>query len=102
EISVKDDGAGIDPEILPAMFESFTSAKPGGMGIGLSICRAIVEAHGGHISAWNNPEGGATLCFTLPVEPQGGDTEEADAGLWIRHSRSGRCICGNDAGLDSD
>lgn len=66
EFCVTDQGPGIDAAILPNMFESFISAQGGGMGIGLSICRTIIEAHGGHIQARNNDSGGATICFTLP------------------------------------
>jgi two-component system, LuxR family, sensor kinase FixL len=67
EIHVSDSGPGIPAEILPNVFESLVTTKAQGMGIGLSICQTIIEAHGGHIVARNRPEGGATVCFTLPL-----------------------------------
>jgi PAS domain S-box-containing protein len=66
--SVEDSGPGIDPDHLSRLFESFFTTKPGGMGMGLSVCRSIVEAHGGRIEADNGSEhGGARFSFTLPV-----------------------------------
>jgi two-component system sensor kinase FixL len=67
EIAVADNGAGIDPAVRPTLFDPFLSTKPGGMGIGLSICRTIVEANEGRISASDTPGGGATLTFTVPA-----------------------------------
>lgn len=67
EVSVTDSGRGIPTEMLPRIFEPFVTSKPNGMGMGLSICRTIVEAYGGHIRAENLPEGGAHVHFTLPV-----------------------------------
>lgn len=64
---VRDNGAGVDAEMLPRLFEAFYSSKPEGMGLGLSICRSIVEAHAGHIVALQNPDGGMTFRMTLPV-----------------------------------
>lgn len=66
EISVADTGAGIAPEHLDAMFDQFMTTKAGGMGIGLPICRTIVEAHGGKIRAENRAPRGAVFRFTLP------------------------------------
>lgn len=68
---VRDTGCGIDPETLEHIFQPFTQADPsitrkfGGTGLGLAICRKLVEMMGGQISAENNPEGGACLCFTV-------------------------------------
>jgi signal transduction histidine kinase len=66
EISVTDDGPGIEPALLPSMFDPFVTARAEGTGIGLSICKAIVEAHGGRIQAENRAGGGARFSFTLP------------------------------------
>lgn len=67
EMSVSDSGPGISPEDLPRIFENFYTTKPGGMGMGLAICRQIVEAHGGEIEAANDPGGGTTFRVTLPM-----------------------------------
>jgi two-component system, LuxR family, sensor kinase FixL len=69
EFSVRDCGSGIGGEHLARLFEPFFTTKPNGMGIGLSISRTIIEAHGGRIWAENNPEAGATFRFTLPFAP---------------------------------
>ena len=66
-ISVSDTGAGISERARGRLFEPFATTKPDGMGVGLSICRTIVEAHGGSIWASNNPGAGATFAFTLPL-----------------------------------
>lgn len=66
EVSVADTGPGLAPEIRSRLFEPFVTSKPGGLGIGLSICRAIIEAHGGRFSAEDNPGGGTVFRFTLP------------------------------------
>lgn len=72
EIRFRDDGPGVPEAILDQLFERFTSTKAGaGMGIGLSISRRIVEAHGGTMSAANEAEGGATFRFTLPAAEAG-------------------------------
>ncbi|MGH9997773.1 MAG: sensor histidine kinase, partial [Nitrososphaeraceae archaeon] len=67
-VSVKDTGTGIDPEILPRLFSKFATKSYSGTGLGLFICKSIVEAHGGSIWAENNSDGkGATFSFTLPL-----------------------------------
>jgi two-component system, LuxR family, sensor kinase FixL len=65
-VRVADTGSGISEETLAHLFEPFMTTKKDGMGVGLSICRTIVEAHGGTIWGENNPGGGATFGFTLP------------------------------------
>ncbi|MEJ0065090.1 MAG: PAS domain S-box protein [Caulobacteraceae bacterium] len=67
-VSVSDTGSGLDEEVRRRLFEPFMTTKKDGMGVGLSICRRIVEAHGGSIRAENNAGGGgATFAFTLPL-----------------------------------
>ena len=66
-LSVKDCGTGLAKEQLESIFEPFYSSKPRGMGIGLSISRSIIEAHGGRLWAIRNKAAGTTLKFTLPV-----------------------------------
>jgi len=67
EISVTDTGAGIAPEIAAQLFQPFVTSKRQGMGVGLSISRTIVEAHGGSIAPRSNPGGGTIFCVTLPA-----------------------------------
>ena len=72
-IRVADKGPGISPDILPSLFEKFqraSDARPGGTGLGLSIARGFVEAHGGTLEAYNQPEGGAVFVMRLPLEKQ--------------------------------
>jgi signal transduction histidine kinase len=66
-VAVRDSGPGLDPEGMGRLFDAFYTTKPGGMGIGLSICRSIIEAHGGRIWASANVPQGAVFQFTLPV-----------------------------------
>ena len=65
--SVIDQGMGISPEVHDILFEPFSSTKKQGMGIGLSLCKSIINAHGGQLSYSNNRTAGATFYFTLPV-----------------------------------
>jgi signal transduction histidine kinase len=67
-IAVEDSGAGLGPEKGSRLFEAFYTTKPGGLGMGLSISRSIVEEHGGKLSATPNDGPGATFQFTLPTE----------------------------------
>jgi two-component system sensor kinase FixL len=67
EVRVKDKGEGIAEGALLTLFDPFMSTKPGGMGLGLSISRTIIESQGGRIWAENGPNGGAVFCFTLPT-----------------------------------
>jgi signal transduction histidine kinase len=65
-VAVRDSGPGIDLEHLERVFEAFYTTKSGGMGMGLSICRSIIEAHGGRLWAEANEPRGAVFQFTLP------------------------------------
>jgi len=78
-VSIKDDGTGIDPEILPRLFTKFATKSETGTGLGLYICKSIIEAHGGRIWAENNANNkGATFYFTLPIvkDSQGAITKK--------------------------
>jgi signal transduction histidine kinase len=66
-IEVRDAGGGIPPDGLVKIFEPFVTTKRDGLGLGLAICRSIVSAHGGSISAVNNPDRGATFVVSLPL-----------------------------------
>ena len=76
EVAVTDSGRGIPPEALARVFDRFYRAdtsrqvRTGGSGLGLTIVRAIVEAHGGTIRAENAPQGGARFIFSLPIAEQ--------------------------------
>ncbi len=69
EVAVRDSGPGLSEEISGRLFQSFVTTKPEGMGVGLSICRSIVEDHGGRLWAEPNRERGMTFRFTLPILP---------------------------------
>jgi signal transduction histidine kinase len=66
-VTVQDSGPGLNPESFDHMFDAFYTTKPGGMGMGLSICRSVVDAHGGRIWASRTAGPGATIQFTLPL-----------------------------------
>ena len=72
EVSVVDNGPGISPEILPNLFQPFATNKADGTGIGLAVCRTIIEGHGGRIEGDAHPDGGAVFRFTLPQADTGG------------------------------
>ena len=67
KVEVKDSGCGIPEENVKRLFSHFFTSKPDGLGMGLSISRSIVEAHGGRLDVANNPDHGATFYFTIPV-----------------------------------
>jgi signal transduction histidine kinase len=66
-VTVQDTGPGLAPEGLDRLFEAFYTTKPNGLGMGLSICRSIVEAHQGRLWATANKPQGAVFQFTLPT-----------------------------------
>ena len=67
EIAVADTGPGLPETVRARLFQPFVTTKPAGLGVGLSICRAIVQAHGGSLSAEDNPGGGTVFRLTLPA-----------------------------------
>ena len=66
-VTVRDSGPGLVPETLEHLFTAFYTTKPNGLGLGLSICRSIIESHGGRLSAGDNATQGAVFQFTLPA-----------------------------------
>jgi len=71
-ISICDNGTGIPEGMLNRIFDGFYTTKPQGLGMGLEVCRSIIESHRGTIWAENNPDRGATFYFTLPADPAQG------------------------------
>jgi C4-dicarboxylate-specific signal transduction histidine kinase len=67
-LGVRDTGPGLSAETLPRLFEPFYTTKPGGLGMGLAICRSIIEAHGGRLWATRYEPRGALFQFTIPVD----------------------------------
>ena len=80
QITVSDTGTGLDADLIDQVFEPYYTTKPQGMGMGLTINRSIVEAHGGRIWATANPDRGVTFAFTLPIPPTGPDQVDAASG----------------------
>ena len=66
-VAIEDTGTGLDPTIGERIFEPFFTTKSDGLGMGLSICRSIVEAHGGRLWASPRAPHGTALCFTIPI-----------------------------------
>jgi len=69
--SIVDNGAGLNLELESKLFQPFQSSKPKGLGLGLAICRTVVESHGGEIGARGNVDGGMTFRFSLPISDRG-------------------------------
>jgi len=67
-VAIEDSGSGIDPTDVDRLFQPLYTTKTEGLGMGLAIARTIVDAHGGELRAFNNPGGGATFEFSLPVD----------------------------------
>ena len=78
EVTVEDSGTGIDPEKIDKIFDSFYTTKPGGMGMGLSISRSILQAHGGRLWATANDGPGTSFHFTLSTYHEEGSPESRD------------------------
>jgi two-component system sensor kinase FixL len=77
EIAVSDTGSGIAANAMDRLFQPFFTTKPQGMGVGLSICRSIIEFHGGQIRAEPNPGGGTVFRFTLRAADTGKASDES-------------------------
>ncbi len=75
-IEVTDTGTGIAKDVLPLIWDSFYTTKPEGMGIGLAICRSIVEFHSGRLWVESRREGGSAFHFTVPIEETPGDDDD--------------------------
>ncbi len=80
EVRVADTGPGLADEVRGKLFQPFVTTKPTGIGIGLSICRSIVEDHGGRISAQENPGGGTVFRFSIPR----GEEQQSDLPSYLR------------------
>jgi signal transduction histidine kinase len=78
-VTIEDSGTGIDPEKMDRLFETFFTTKPHGMGMGLSICRSIVEAHRGRLWASAGAQHGSVFRFELPIKQE--PTEERLPGV---------------------
>jgi light-regulated signal transduction histidine kinase (bacteriophytochrome) len=83
--SIRDFGTGIAPELMGRLFEPFVTTKSDGLGLGLSISRTIVTAHGGRLWAENNADGGATVHFVVPSTVSRGITAPAIASVLARY-----------------
>ncbi|MGA8652285.1 MAG: PAS domain-containing protein [Xanthobacteraceae bacterium] len=80
-VAVEDSGPGIDPKQLQGIFDAFVTTKAQGMGLGLAICRRIIESHGGQISALSDGKSGALFQFVLPIQLPDGDANATTSGV---------------------
>ena len=85
-VAVRDSGPGLDPANPERVFEAFYTTKPGGVGMGLLICRSIIEAHGGRLWASANIPRGATFQFTIPVRGEAAPSRRAGANQAVASS----------------
>jgi signal transduction histidine kinase len=76
-VTVRDFGRGLDPHSVDRLFKAFYTTKPDGLGMGLAICRSIIQAHGGRLWATANEPRGAVFQFTLPLEDETVPAEHA-------------------------
>ena len=76
-VEIEDTGPGIDPKKSHSIFDAFFTTKPHGMGLGLAICRMIIERHGGQLVASSADPHGAVFRITIPQIRRGGDRELA-------------------------
>jgi signal transduction histidine kinase len=87
EFSVTDSGQGLAPEVMDRLYEAFFSTKVEGMGIGLNLCRTIVESHQGRMQAQNiyngNEVAGCRFSFWIPVSGAGNSIAKKDAGVTV-------------------
>lgn len=78
QVTVRDRGGGLQEDMGETIFDPFVSTKPNGLGLGLSISRTIIEAHGGRLWASANPDGGATFAFCLPIHAPSEESAPSD------------------------
>ncbi|MFD1556667.1 ATP-binding protein [Paraburkholderia silviterrae] len=81
-VAIQDSGSGIDPENADRLFDAFFTTKPNGLGMGLSICQSIVEAHGGRMCASSKPGHGATFQLSLPAIIERSDNAPRQSDFW--------------------